>query len=250
MQSPFFLIFFILLVLFGTISTADAHTAKVVGDFKIDIGWEKEPPLVGIANSVVFTVTLADESDKLLNDMIFFNKINDSDDKPNNTHLSDLTNSTEAYIKIDNSKTRLVLEESQEKLGVYTAKYTPDKIGVPSINFAGVIKNLEFELTSKIETIEKNPDMNKIPDWIKNNAKWWADDQIDDGSFVQGIQHLIKEKIITIPNTTSDNLETSGNDVPNWIKNNAKWWADDQIGEDDFLKGIEYLVKSGIIKVN
>ena len=27
-----------------------------------------------------------------------------------------------------------------------------------------------------------------IPDWIKNNAGWWANGQIDDGSFVAGIQ--------------------------------------------------------------
>lgn len=33
----------------------------------------------------------------------------------------------------------------------------------------------------------------KIPDWIKNNAGWWADGQIDDNSFVEGIQFLIKE---------------------------------------------------------
>ena len=26
-----------------------------------------------------------------------------------------------------------------------------------------------------------------IPDWIKNNAGWWSDGQIDDNSFVSGI---------------------------------------------------------------
>ena len=39
---------------------------------------------------------------------------------------------------------------------------------------------------------------NEIPDWIKNNAGWWADGSIDDNSFVQGIQWLIKEGIMTI----------------------------------------------------
>ena len=37
-----------------------------------------------------------------------------------------------------------------------------------------------------------------IPDWIKNNAGWWADGQIDDDSFVQGLQFLIKEGIMKI----------------------------------------------------
>ena len=27
-----------------------------------------------------------------------------------------------------------------------------------------------------------------IPDWIKNNAGWWADGLIDDDSFVSGMQ--------------------------------------------------------------
>ncbi len=38
----------------------------------------------------------------------------------------------------------------------------------------------------------------KIPEWIKNNAGWWAEGAIDDNSFVQGIQFLIKEGIMTI----------------------------------------------------
>jgi len=39
---------------------------------------------------------------------------------------------------------------------------------------------------------------NQIPSWIKNNAGWWADGSIDDNSFVQGIQYLIKEGIMKI----------------------------------------------------
>ena len=38
----------------------------------------------------------------------------------------------------------------------------------------------------------------QIPSWIKNNAGWWADGSIDDDSFVQGIQFLIKEGIMRI----------------------------------------------------
>ena len=40
-----------------------------------------------------------------------------------------------------------------------------------------------------------------VPEWIKNNAGWWADGQIDDSSFLQGIQFLIKEGIMVIPPT-------------------------------------------------
>ena len=37
-----------------------------------------------------------------------------------------------------------------------------------------------------------------VPEWIKNNAGWWAEGAIDDNSFVQGIQFLIKEGIMSI----------------------------------------------------
>ena len=39
-------------------------------------------------------------------------------------------------------------------------------------------------------------------------------------------------------------------EVPSWIKNNAGWWADGIINDEDFAMGIQYLVKNGIIIVN
>ncbi|MEK0346401.1 MAG: peptidase [Nitrosopumilus sp.] len=88
----------------------------------------------------------------------------------------------------------------------------------------------------------------KIPDWIKNNAGWWADGQIDDKAFVQGIQYLIKEKIMQIPFTSQSSI-SENNAIPTWIKNNAGWWADGQISESDFINGIKYLIELGIIRV-
>ena len=38
----------------------------------------------------------------------------------------------------------------------------------------------------------------EIPDWVKNNAGWWADGAIDDESFVGGIQFLIEQGIMNI----------------------------------------------------
>ena len=37
-----------------------------------------------------------------------------------------------------------------------------------------------------------------VPAWIKNNAGWWAEGQIDDSSFVKGIQFLVKVGIIQV----------------------------------------------------
>jgi hypothetical protein len=84
-----------------------------------------------------------------------------------------------------------------------------------------------------------------IPGWVKNNAGWWADGQIPDSAFLQGIQFLIKEGIMVIPPTETS--EYSESKVPAWIKNNASWWADGHIDDNTFVSGIQYLVKVGII---
>ena len=89
----------------------------------------------------------------------------------------------------------------------------------------------------------------EIPSWIKNNAGWWASDQIPDLVFLHGIQFLIKEGIIVIPPTETS--ESSGSqEVPAWIKNNAGWWADGQIDDRSFVSGLQFLIKEGIIKVH
>ena len=37
----------------------------------------------------------------------------------------------------------------------------------------------------------------RVPEWIKSNAGWWANGDIDDNTFVQGIEYLVKNGIIT-----------------------------------------------------
>lgn len=39
------------------------------------------------------------------------------------------------------------------------------------------------------------------------------------------------------------------NKIPGWIKSNAGWWADGTISDDEFLKGVEFLIGTGIISV-
>lgn len=41
----------------------------------------------------------------------------------------------------------------------------------------------------------------------------------------------------------------SAEQIPSWVKTNAGWWADGTITESDFVQGIQFLVKEGIIVV-
>ncbi len=89
-----------------------------------------------------------------------------------------------------------------------------------------------------------------MPDWIRNNAGWWATDKINDSSFLQGIQYLIKEKIMLIPQTVKSSNTDADQSVPAWVKNNAGWWAEGEIDDKTFVSGIQYLIKAGIIKIS
>ena len=106
----------------------------------------------------------------------------------------------------------------------------------------------------------------QIPDWIKNIAGWWANGEISENEFVNGIEYLINNNIISLTHVpcnfhyklASEGLleeieaeyDISPELVPNWVKNNAKWWYEDLIENTDFINGIKYLVQVGIIKID
>ena len=91
-------------------------------------------------------------------------------------------------------------------------------------------------------------DSSMIPDWVKNTAGWWANDEIPDSAFVNAIQYLIKEGIIVIPETEQGNSDSSM--IPDWVKNTAGWWANDEIPDSAFVNAIQYLIKEGIIVIS
>jgi hypothetical protein len=131
----------------------------------------------------------------------------------------------------------------------------------------------------------------KVPAWVKNNAEWWAQDQINEETFVNGIEFLVNNDIINVPKIQTETKQKPSfvdqskdpqhyidryfneltykewfdnnysdytiyeavgikQPIPNWVKNNAEWWAQGIITENDFLQGIEYLVKKSIIDIS
>ena len=94
-------------------------------------------------------------------------------------------------------------------------------------------------------SLDSNP---QIPEWIKTNALWWSENQIDDETFVSGIKYLIDQKIITIPHTVQNTISDS-NEIPAWVKNDASWWATNSIDDKSFVTAIQYLISNGIVKI-
>ncbi len=86
----------------------------------------------------------------------------------------------------------------------------------------------------------------KIPEWVKTNAAWWAAGQIDDETFVQGIQYLVGKDIMRIP-PSNESVSDSSLEIPSWVKNNAAWWAKGVVSDSDFVSGIQWLINNGIM---
>ena len=87
----------------------------------------------------------------------------------------------------------------------------------------------------------------QIPEFFRNVANWWSNGLVEDTEFVDGIEFLINEKIIDIPNLPKSTVAASENIIPDWIRINAGWWANGLISDEEFISGIKYLLKHGII---
>jgi hypothetical protein len=59
---------------------------------------------------------------------------------------------------------------------------------------------------------------------------------------------LIKEGIMKIP-PTQQGTGTGINEIPRWIRNNADWWSQGLISDNDFVQGIQWLIQNGIMRI-
>tara|TARA_Y100000310_G_C20478550_1_gene713602 strand:+ start:214 stop:792 length:579 start_codon:yes stop_codon:yes gene_type:complete len=66
---------------------------------------------------------------------------------------------------------------------------------IGTITFDVIQKTKSQELTTAAPDTES---IDVIPGWIKNSAGWWAGGQIDDSSYLLGIQYLVQFGIIKV----------------------------------------------------
>ena len=143
--------------------------------------------------------------------------------------------------------------DNQYKVGFLDTK--PDLSGIYDLTLLNQVldeKGLPEVSSDQTDQATSNgsassQDSYALPPWIKNNARWWAEGSVTDSDFVQGIQYLIQQKIVKVPQTQQG--QTSSTAIPTWIKKNAGWWADGTISDGDFVKAIQYLITDGIVKV-
>jgi hypothetical protein len=161
----------------------------------VNIAWDGR---YGATDEIPFEITFFDENRNLLKDVRYtYILIKDdelieanSGDDPNNQGIL-------ASEGIDIPKI-YVPSEGQYQLDILVhgigLDYDPTYAGIGS---AIIEIGPSLPRDDTITTPDVKPPT-AIPEWIKNNAAWWADGQIDDNSFVQGLQFLIKEGIMKV----------------------------------------------------
>jgi len=132
-----------------------------------------------------------------------------------------------------------------------TAEFTipKDVTGIVYLNFKNLGDNELAKTSIPIvinRIIHENNDIS-IPEWIRNNAGWWSEGQIDDNTFIQGIEFLIKNDSIVIPKTPQ--LSSDVKEIPSWIRNNASWWSESLIDDQTFVQGLQFLIQKGILRI-
>ena len=86
-----------------------------------------------------------------------------------------------------------------------------------------------------------------IPEWIKNDVQLWSEGKISDDKFIEVINYLIENEIISIDENFSEILELKK--IPSWIQIIASWWIDQQIDDESFFEILEFLTQKQIIPI-
>ena len=135
----------------------------------------------------------------------------------------------------------------------YAQQNGTSKINTPDLAKIQRLEDLIDKIQAdgiKIFTIEQVGNNTRlttqIPSWIKNNAKWWSEGLVSDDDFVRGIQYLVQQGILQIPQTAS--TSSTQQSIPVWVKNTAGWWANGQVSDQEFVGAIQYLISNGIIR--
>jgi len=91
--------------------------------------------------------------------------------------------------------------------------------------------------------------MGKIPDWVKNIAKWWSIGNISDKKFTDNMEYMIKKKIVVVPENKK--FENSNElKMISFVRNNFSQWSQNEIPDEEFYKNTNWLIENKFIKID
>ena len=139
---------------------------------------------------------------------------------------------------------------------------------ISETEFVNAIEFLVKENIIQVNVSQTSETSQGVPGWVKNTAGWWATDAISETEFVNAIAYLVKVGIINIESSKSPELIaemwvndhitddefladvehliekeiitiqsdsiTKTSQLPDWLVNNAGWWAARILTNSDF----------------
>jgi len=155
-------------------------------------------------------------------------------------HISFYTNLRDANSQIPQSDTQILYNDGQPLQIIDPNGFFTD-VSVTINELSEIKKEAVFEIT-----FAKPMDTSDII------IRSWD-------PYFSSLDTIILDAIIVVPEIIEETPtpiyeepvieELQSQSIPKWIKNNAGWWSDQQISDSDFVSGIQYLIKNGIINV-
>ena len=120
-----------------------------------------------------------------------------------------------------------------------------DQIEQQNLASECIIANEQVEASSTAENVKESVDEHEE---IQDSSIEISNEEINETTIETikeqiGAQKIDESKLKSLKPLTAEIV------LPNWIKSNAEWWSTDQITNDDFSLGIEFMINEGFIKV-
>lgn len=152
-------------------TNAYAHKSEIIGEYEVEIGWDKEPPIAGMDNKIIVIIThasveeiaAAEETD---HDEMTHNEMDDEkheetehEDHEEAEHeqkegISGLASSMDVTVTLNGEKTVLTMVEDEETHGLYVGGFTPLEAGFPTVHLFVEIDGEPLEIDMHPEKIE------------------------------------------------------------------------------------------------
>jgi|GEM_PF-1773242 len=85
-KSMFLLSTLVAVMFAASFNGAYAHKSEVIGDYNFEIGWDREPPIIGMENSITLMVTVATDEQKGASEMDHDSMSHNGDDNGDTAH--------------------------------------------------------------------------------------------------------------------------------------------------------------------
>ena len=117
-------------------------------------------------------------------------------------------------------------------------------------NFISVVEDSVEQEDSLVETqvMVEEEEVYEIPYWVKDNAGWWSKRLISNGEFIDGIEFMIKENIISIP-ILENQHQVRQLGIPDWVRTTSEWWSEELVSDKEFVNSLQFLIRTGIITI-